>query len=128
MYGKLIALTASIAITTTGLALLATPAFGKTAVVAETLGDPAVAHISYADLDLTSTDGQNALRVRVDTAVRSICGGLADKSSGVFAEINCRSASWQGVHPQIARAVQRARELAATGTTAIPPVSIALPK
>jgi UrcA family protein len=128
MYSKFIALTASIAMTATGITLLAPPAFGKTPVLAATPSDRAVGHVSYADLDLTSIGGENALRARVNTAVRNICARLADRSSGTFAEADCRSASWKDVDPQIERAVQRARELAAAGTSPIPPVTIALPK
>jgi UrcA family protein len=128
MYSKFIALTASIAITATGLAVLAPPAFGRAPALALTPTDGAVGHVSFADLDLTSVGGENALRARVNTAVRNICASLADRSSGTFAEANCRSASWKDVDPQIERAVQRARELAATGTSPIPPVTIALPK
>ena len=124
MHNKLIALGASIGVTTIGLALIAPPAF------AQTLGAVATpdTHITYGDLNLASIGGENALRARVETAVRNNCAGLADRSSGIFAEVNCRTASQKEVDPQIARAVLRAREFAATGTSRIPPVTIALPK
>ena len=128
MYSKLIALTASFAITATGVALLASPASGSPPSIAATPEDQAVSHVSYADLDLASIGGESALRARVRAAVRSNCASLADRSSDIFAEGTCRSASSKEVGPQIERAVRRARELAATGTSPIPPVAIAIPK
>ncbi|MEO9600104.1 UrcA family protein [Parasphingorhabdus sp.] len=36
--------------------------------------------VSYADLDLTSADGQSALQGRLKRAVRKVCGGFNSKS------------------------------------------------
>ncbi|MEP3224964.1 MAG: UrcA family protein [Parasphingorhabdus sp.] len=36
--------------------------------------------VSYADLDLTSTEGQSALDGRIKGAVRKVCGGFDSKN------------------------------------------------
>jgi UrcA family protein len=126
MYSRLIPLGASIAITAIGLAIIAAPALGAPPMSSATSGDDMAVHVSYADLDLTSVGGETALRARVETAVRHHCAGMA--SLETFAEANCRRASRKDVNPQIASAVQRARKRAASETSQIGQITVALPK
>jgi UrcA family protein len=121
-------MSASIAMTAAGLVVAAAPAFAKTPTVAATGADNPTLAIRYADLDLTSIDGENALRARAKSAVRSMCAGMGDGSRSTFAEAYCRSDSWKGVDPQIRRAVQQARDLAATGRSQTPAVAIVISK
>ena len=39
-------------------------------------------HVSFADLDLTKTDGQEVLQRRVRGAARQVCGKVYSKSAG----------------------------------------------
>jgi len=79
--------------------------------------------VRYADLDLASSLGVEALSTRVGGAVTRVCSPLDQRST--FSEHGaCKSFAWNGARPQMERAIARARELASTGTTAIAPVAI----
>ena len=43
-----------------------------------------------------------------------------------YGEMGCRKFAWSGARPQMAQAVQRARELALYGTSSIPAVAISI--
>jgi hypothetical protein len=71
-----------------------------------------------------------ALNHRVDGAVDSLCDEATGGPDGSLhirlATMACSNAAWAGARPQIALAVQRAREIAATGSSAIAAAAITL--
>lgn len=79
-------------------------------------------HVSFADLDLSNSPGQRTLEARVRGAALDVCAdsgwtnGSTAESSGFR---KCRHDSIDRARPAMAAAVQRARELAATGHSAI---------
>jgi UrcA family protein len=136
-YARTISLCAAVAITSGGLFLVASPALGRSGPIMVTASPPedvVVRHVSYADLNLAADAGQRTLNRRVGAAVSSLCteaSGGNDGSTGFkYSMINCSSGAWSDARPQIARAVQRAQELAFTGKTAIAAaaITISLPK
>jgi UrcA family protein len=84
-------------------------------------------HISYADLDLTNGDHQDRLNLRVTGAVKRVClyenshVGLQD-----FGFYSCANDAWDSAAPQIAQAVQRAKEIAMTGHSSIAATAITI--
>jgi UrcA family protein len=82
--------------------------------------------VSYADLNLAAVPDQRILNRRVGGAARDVCGpnDAASLSDHGFAD--CVSGAWSGARPQIAMAIQRASEIAQTGTSSIPMVAIAI--
>lgn len=83
--------------------------------------------VSYRDLNLASAAGERTLSRRVGSATRHVCAPLdIGGVSGKQIVSSCIDFAWDGARPQIARAVLRAREIAATGTSAIPMVAIAI--
>ena len=127
MYTKVIILAASIAITGAGLVVLAPSASARDRPVVVTARDleAPTRRVSYADLNLASRPGERTLNRRVDRAVTDVCAESGDGSHH-FEDINCRNFAWDGARPQIARAVQRARELASTGQSSIAAAAIVL--
>jgi len=74
-------------------------------------------YVSYADLNLASRPGERILYHRVGFAVNEVCTEpFAYDSSQID---DCTMDSWDRARPQIVRAVRRAREIAATGTSSI---------
>lgn len=130
-WSKSLSMIVAVTMTGTGI-LVALPADAKSlndkpVTIYGQLVDPDVPtrRVSYADLNLATLAGENTLNRRVGRAVRSVC----DESVGASdfqAEISCHSFAWGGARPQIARAVMRARQIAATGTSSILPVAITL--
>ena len=131
-YGKLLAMCAAIAISSGGLFLVASPALGRSPIVV-TAPQPenlVVRRVSYADLNLAAAAGQSALNGRVAGAVRDLCteatGGY---DSSILLRYNMQSCSreaWSSARPQIAQAVQRAQEIAFTGTSSLAAVAITI--
>ena len=78
--------------------------------------------VSYADLNLASLQGEKTLNRRVGGATEVVCNPHFDSMERMY----CISYAWRGARPQIAQAVQRAREYALTGYTRIPLVAIAI--
>ncbi|HVM39112.1 MAG TPA: UrcA family protein [Sphingomicrobium sp.] len=77
--------------------------------------------VFFGDLNLASVAGENTLNSRVRGAVRRVCQA---HSGDALPHMACRSFAWRGAKPQIERALTRARDIAARGTSAIPPVAI----
>lgn len=87
--------------------------------------DQLVERVGYGDLDLARAPGQRLLTRRVRSAVGRVCEPL--DATGLDARHQaCQTQAWRGARPQMARAVERARQLAATGRSAIPDVAIAV--
>jgi UrcA family protein len=81
--------------------------------------------VSYADLNLASMKGQTTLNRRVDYAVDSVCAE-STISVDYYDMHNCKNFAWSGAQPQIDRAIQRAREIASTGSSSIAAAAIVL--
>lgn len=135
-HGKLISMAAAAAITAGGLVLMAPPATGRPPifVTAPNPADIVTRHIGYADLNLASAAGERTLNRRVGGAVNSLCleviGGYDGSMQSMSAESYCASSTWNQARPQIARAVQRAHEIASTGssTLAVAAITLSVPE
>lgn len=86
-----------------------------------------IERVTYADLDLADRSGQKKLNSRVAGAVKRVClfensrSGLQD-----FGYYDCAGDAWEGAKPQIAQAVQRAKDIAMTGQSSIAATAIAI--
>ena len=92
--------------------------------------DLVVRHVSYKDLDLAVPDGKSALYERVGFAIGDVCTEANHFDNGSFAFKSglkqCSNTAWDNANPQIARAFQRANQLAATGKTSISAAAITI--
>jgi UrcA family protein len=90
-------------------AILAAAAFGAAAVFAAPAAAESVG-IQYADLDLSTKDGQEKLERRIDSAARTACG-MDKVVTGRFtpstAQRTCYRETKTSVHDQIAQAIAR---------------------
>jgi len=123
-YTKALIMCAAVGVTATGLMVFAPPAAGKPApVYVIGNGDLITKHISYADLNLASSPGEGTLNHRVGAAVNDLCveatGGNDGSTSFKYSMQRCSGLAWSQARPQIASAVQRAREIASTGDSSI---------
>ena len=87
--------------------------------------------INYADLNLASVPGERSLDRRISYAVTSLCNEAVSNSTNTsFDYRDCESEAWRGARPQVSLAVQRAHDIAATGSSTIGAavITIALPK
>lgn len=114
---KLAPLCAAVAITVSGVFLIASPsAAADRPVVVE--GSPlegaVVKRVDYGDLNLASRDGEKLLYRRVGRAVGQVCN-KANPSVPHTVLWSCRGLSWESARPQIATALDRARAMAARG-------------
>jgi UrcA family protein len=82
--------------------------------------------VSYRDLNLATGVGERTLNQRVDSAVKDICSEAVGWSATARVEMNCERAGWNGARPQVAQAVERAKQLAATGKSSIAAVAITI--
>jgi UrcA family protein len=136
-YARIISMCAALGLTAGTFALVALPAFAKGApvvVIASARPDLVRRHISYGDLNLASLAGERTLNRRVGGAVNGLCleaTGDADGSFATRTELRkCTHSAWEQAHPQISQAVQRAHEIASTGTSTLPvmAITIAIPE
>ncbi len=133
---NLLSMCAAVAITAGGALLFAQPAPAKPSqvVVVEPGNEIVVRHISYADLNLASDGGMQTLQSRVRGGISDLCAEAVSAAQGSFTyngySLKCRSSAWNQAKPQVARAVQRAREIALTGssTLAATAITISLPQ
>jgi UrcA family protein len=92
-------------------------------------GDLVSRRIPYDDLNLASVSGEKLLNRRVQGAVFGLCADVTSSIQGTstynYENTSCRSAAWRRARPQMALAVQRAREIALTGTSTLAAVAIA---
>lgn len=83
--------------------------------------------VTYADLDLVQDRDQRELHSRVAGAVKRVClfeyGRMGLQDRGYH---DCATGAKQGAAPQIALAVQRARQLASSGTSTIAATAITI--
>lgn len=87
--------------------------------------DALTERVSYADLNLASASGARTLEKRVIGATRRVCAPLEMRDT-LLEHGYCRSFARKGARPQMDRAILRARQLAANGTTSIAPVAIVI--
>ena len=128
MSEKLTSLLAACAVTALGLAIAA-PAVAAPSpvVVTATSEDIPIRYVTYRDLNLVNAAGEKTLLSRVKHAVNDVCiESVGDDMTRRFTQRDCRYNSWAGAKPQIDRAVQRAREIAANGWSSIAPVAISI--
>jgi UrcA family protein len=130
-YNKILSLSGAAAITLGGLFLVASPASGKAPIVVTAPDDNVVVRrISYADLNLASATGASTLNRRVNGAVSDLCseatGGDDGSFNFKFNMMKCDGRAWGEARPQIARAVQRARDIASTGASPIAAAAITI--
>jgi UrcA family protein len=122
VYAKILSLCVATAITAGGLFIFSPEASARPPIVV-TAPDIAVRHVSYADLNLASLSGEKTLNRRVGSAVDSVCieavGSDTSTLAGNIANRRCNRGAWNGARPQIVRAVERARQIAATGSSTI---------
>lgn len=89
-----------------------------------------VRHVSYADLDLALPAGVTTLNDRVNFAIGDVCteANLGDSGSFGFKAgmMRCSNHAWNDARPQIARAVQRAEDIASTGSSQIAAAAITI--
>ena len=81
--------------------------------------------VSYADLNLASKSDLMVLTNRVDFAVHDVCTALLSESFQDTMQ-ECAGDSWDRARPQIARAVQRAHDIASTGSSPIAAAAITI--
>jgi UrcA family protein len=115
------ALIAATAIATTATPVHARPL--KNVTVVARPGDYVLRRVSYADLNLAARPDVRILNHRVDYAVNDVCTEVMANSYS-FTMQECSNDSWGRARPQIDRAVRRAREIAATGSSTIAAVAI----
>lgn len=82
--------------------------------------------VRFADLDLAGEAGRKALHHRVDNAVRSVCLEATGPNPLDWAEFACRKDSWGRAKPQMAKAIERAQQMASVGYSPIGPVAITI--
>lgn len=114
---KLAPLCAAIAITASGVFLIASPSSAKERPViieGEPVQDVATRRVGYADLNLASRSGKKLLFGRVSRAVVDVCNEANPLAQRVDTAM-CRDMSWDGARPQIASVLSQARELASRG-------------
>lgn len=133
-YAKIIPACGAMLIAGLTVAAIASPVNAKPATAVVYAPDPnrITKRVGYADLNLASEAGAKSLDRRVGSAVSSVCEETVGFGIGTdqFAFHSCKSYAWSGARPQIANAVQRAREIASTGHSSIAAaaITITLPK
>jgi UrcA family protein len=131
-YAKILSLCSAVAITAAGLVVMTSPAFAKAPVVvtAPAPDDLVIRRIGYSDLNMTSAAGERTLNRRVGGAVDSLCseavGGDGTDFLYMPARHRCSNTAWDQARPQIAQAVQRARDIASTGSSSLAAVAITI--
>lgn len=94
-------------------------------VYAEPAEDALTRTVRHADLNLASHTDQAKLNGRVSRAVSFVCSPFDERGVNHL-KAECKDFAWSGARPQMARAIERARQLAATGSSSIAPVAIAV--
>ena len=121
---KLVSIGTALMITGGSFAFAVPAALGKATPVIVT-ADPSLAirHVRFADLNLASASGERRLQDRVAKAVSSLCDQVTGHIEGTYLvnspDGKCRMAAWKQADPQIARATQRARDMASTGVSPV---------
>jgi len=125
---------AAAAVTIGGLYLPFTSATAKETPVVVTASpqeaDLVVRRVSYADLDLALPAGRTTLHQRVGFAIGDVCAeaNLFDNGSPEFKSgvMKCSNRAWENAKPQLARAFQRADDIAGAGWSPIAATAISI--
>ena len=120
-YANALAMGGATLIAAAAVVLTATPVQGRPTrpvVITGEQSEVVTRHVTFADLNLASISGERALKKRVGFAVQDVCTEAVGRSDAWLMHY-CRIGAWQDARPQIARAVERAREIAFTGTSTI---------
>lgn len=126
-YSRGIAMCGAIFVASAAVAAIAIPANAKpTVVVTAPATEFATRTVTYRDLNLASAADEKVLNRRVGRAVNGVCWEVNGPSPDFYLQTDCRDDAWRGARPQIARAVLRAQQIAATGHSAIPATAISL--
>lgn len=129
-YSKVLSMAAALAITATGLFLVASPASGEPRLIVVSPADVVTRHINYADLNLASAAGQARLVDRVRSAVGSLCDeaiGANDRTMRSQIAMNhCAKVAWSQAQPQISQTVLRLRDSASTGSSSMAAAAITI--
>jgi UrcA family protein len=132
-YGRAIAICGAtfVAAVALGTAAVAVQAHSLPPVVSAELegGDMLTRRVTYADLDLAFPTGERTLNRRVRGAISSLCSEAARFDGSIEANdlmAQCDHAAWVQARPQIKRAVDRARDVASTGTSPVVAATIAV--
>ena len=119
-----LSLSATVSVSLACLSIIGSPAVAKSRPIL--VNAPAeeiiTRSVSYADLNLAAPAGERALMYRVGSAVNGLCNEVTGgDGSFVFSltQTRCVTATWQQAQPQVDLALQRAREIAATGKSSI---------
>lgn len=119
---NIMAICAACAITVVGLAASLPANAEPITITGPSNEDRVVERVSYRDLNLALGQDERRLVRRVGIAVSSVCS-----TQIAYAQTaRCRSFAWSGARPQIARAVERARQMALNGFSSIAPVTIVI--
>jgi len=106
-------------------AIARTPA--PVTVIGRVIDDGALrVHVAYADLDLASARGERLLNRRVVFAANTVCAPFDYASLRYDRFAACARAAKSDAAPQVDQALRRAREIAMTGSSAIPMAAIAV--
>jgi len=103
------------------MAITATASDGrpvKPVIVTAEESDVVTRQVTFADLNLASNDGKRALNGRIGSAVKEVCDDAVGHDD-TWLYHYCSIGAWQDARPQMARAVERARQIAMTGTSSI---------
>jgi UrcA family protein len=127
-YAITLATCAAFAVAIGGSSVLASPASAKKpVVVTKSLEEIApTRRVPYGDLNLATRPGVKALYRRVGFAVNSVCEESLGPAAGFYADTSCHSFAWRGARPQIRRAIDRARTMAASGSIGTATATIAI--
>lgn len=120
-YSKILSMVAAVAVTTGGLIAIIPTASAKErpVVVLGPVDEVPTRRVSFVDLNLATPAGEKSLYRRVANAVRSVCYEATGPMAGFYETNACRGYAWDGARPQMKRAMLRAQELAAGGSTAV---------
>lgn len=120
---------AGIAIAGMSLIVAVTPALARVPHVVVTASpDRLITHVRYDDLNLATATGQGALQHRLGGAINQLCERAMGQDRGSTllrpAMVRCSKSAWDEARPQVANAVQRARDIALTGSSPIQAAAI----
>ena len=128
-YGKALVVCGATLVASAAIGVTAAPVHarspGSVVIVAHT-DNFVVRRVTYADLNIASEPGARLLTHRVGWAVVDVCNDATGAPAMSFELRNCKTRAWEGARPQMGLAVERAREIASTGTSSIAAAAITI--
>ncbi len=102
-----------LALIATAVAAATAPAQAATNLEASAPGTPRVAHVRYADLDLSTSAGERVLKQRIAVAVDAVCDLPHAEQLGQRGRVAaCRADAYRQVETALARLPHRADAVA----------------